>query len=132
MINTAASPTTPTTAVATDPAKAKQLEKLKGAAQQFEAVFLRQMMSSMRAASLGDDILGSDAANQFRDMSDARTADEMAKRGTLGVAEMLLKQFTPQVTGSTTSTSLPMTRTMPAITGAPKAELPTADGKATK
>ena len=132
MINTAASSTTPTTAVATDPAKAKQLEKLKGAAQQFEAVFLRQMMSSMRAASLGDDILGSDAANQFRDMSDARTADEMAKRGTLGVAEMLLKQFTPRVTGSTTSTSLPMTRTMPAITGAPKAELPTADGKATK
>ena len=115
-----------------DPTTQAQRAALRTAAQQFEAVFLRQMMSSMRAASLGDDILGSDASNQFRDMSDARTADEMAKRGTLGVAEMLLKQFTPQVTGSTTSTSLPMTRTMPAMTGAPKAELPTADGKATK
>lgn len=94
MINAAVS-TAP--AAAADPAKAKQLEKLKGAAQQFEAVFLRQMMSSMRSASLGDDILGSEASNQFRDMSDARTADEMAKRGTLGVAEMLLKQFEPQL-----------------------------------
>ena len=100
MIKAAAS-TAPAAAI--DPAKAKQLEKLKGAAQQFEAVFLRQMMSSMRAASLGDDILGSDASNQFRDMSDARTADEMAKRGTLGVAEMLLKQFQPQVMGTTAS-----------------------------
>ena len=102
MINAAAS-TAPTTA-ALDPAKAKQLEKLKGAAQQFEAVFLRQMISSMRSASLGDDILGSDASNQFRDMSDARTADEMAKRGTLGVADMLLKQFQPRVTGMPAAT----------------------------
>lgn len=104
MIKAAAS-TTP--AVAVDPAKAKQLEKLKGAAQQFEAVFLRQMISSMRQASLGDDILGSEASNQFRDMGDARTAEEMAKKGTLGVAEMLLKQFTPQVAAST-PTSLSM------------------------
>jgi len=98
----AAPPSAP--AVAIDPAKAKQFEKLKGAAQAFEAVFLRQMISSMRQASLGDDILGSDASNQFRDMGDARTADEMAKRGTLGVAEMLLKQFTPQVAASAPAT----------------------------
>jgi flagellar protein FlgJ len=90
-------------AVALDPTKAKQLEKLKGAAQQFEAVFLRQMISSMRQASLGDDILGNDASNQFRDMSDAKTADEMAKKGTLGVAEMLLKQFSPQLKSATSS-----------------------------
>lgn len=101
MINGTA-PTTP--AVATDPIKAKQLDKLRDAAQQFEAVFLRQMISSMRQASLGDDILGSEASNQFRDMGDARTADEMAKKGTLGVAEMLLKQFAPQVTASTPAT----------------------------
>lgn len=96
MIKAAA--TTP--AVAIDPAKAKQLEKLKGAAQQFEAVFLRQMISSMRSASLGEDILGNDGSKQFRDMADANTADQMAKRGTLGVADMLLKQFKGQVIGS--------------------------------
>ncbi|WP_380872559.1 hypothetical protein ACFB49_34840 [Sphingomonas sp. DBB INV C78] len=70
---------------------------LKKAAQQFEAVFLRQMISSMRSASLGEDILGSSASDQFRDMSDARTADSMAEKGALGIAEMLMKQFVPQV-----------------------------------
>jgi peptidoglycan hydrolase FlgJ len=67
--------------------------KLKAAAQQFEAVFLRQMISSMRSASLGDGLLDSDASNQFRDMADARTADAMAQKGALGIADMLLKQF---------------------------------------
>lgn len=104
MINAAAS----TSAAPIDPAKAKQLEKLKGAAQQFEAVFLRQMIKSMRDASLGDDILGNDGATQFREMSDAKTADEMAKKGTLGVAELLLKQFSPQVTGTPENGAPPM------------------------
>ena len=104
MINAAVS----ISATPIDPAKAKQLEKLKGAAQQFEAVFLRQMIKSMRDASLGDDILGNDGATQFREMSDAKTADEMAKKGTLGVAELLLKQFSPQVTGTPENGAPPM------------------------
>ena len=68
-------------------------QKLKAVAEQFEAVFLRQMISSMRTASLGDGLLDSDASNQFRDMADARTADAMADKGALGIADMLLKQF---------------------------------------
>lgn len=68
---------------------------LKKAAQQFEAVFLRQMISSMRSASLGDDILGSSASDQFRDMADARTADSMAQKGSLGIANTLMAQFSP-------------------------------------
>ncbi len=60
-------------------------------AQQFEAIFLRQMIASMRSPSLGDDLFGSDASNQFRDMSDARLADSMA--GTFGIAQLLEKQL---------------------------------------
>jgi peptidoglycan hydrolase FlgJ len=67
-------------------------EDLKAAAKQFEAIFLRQMIAAMRAPSLGDELFGSDAANQFRDMSDARLADSMA--GKFGIAQMLEKQFT--------------------------------------
>lgn len=67
--------------------------KMAKAAQQFEAVFLRQLISSMRSASLGDDILGNSAGDQFRDMSDARLADSMAEKSTIGIAEMLLAQF---------------------------------------
>lgn len=82
------------------PGQAQQADKLKGAAHAFEAVFLRQMISSMRSAGLGEDLLGNDAGNQFRDMSDAKLADSMADRGTLGIADMLLKQFSGIASGT--------------------------------
>ena len=74
-------------------ATAEKHEQLKVAAQAFEAVFLRQMIGSMRQASLGDELFGSNATEQFRDMSDAKLADSMAEKGSFGIAEMLLKQF---------------------------------------
>lgn len=72
---------------------AKDEARLKSAAQAFEAVFLRQMISSMRSASLGDGLLDSSASNQFRDMADAKVADSMAEKGVLGIAEMLARQL---------------------------------------
>lgn len=68
-------------------------EQLVAAAQAFEAVFLRQMIGSMRQAKLGEDMLGSSATDQFRDMSDARLADEMADNGDFGIADLLIAQF---------------------------------------
>ena len=64
---------------------------IKETAKQFEAIFLRQMIASMRSPSLGDDLFGSDASNQFRDMSDARLADTMA--GSFGISALLEKQL---------------------------------------
>ena len=75
---------TPATGSATNPV-------LTQTAKQFEAIFLRQMIASMRSPSLGDDLFGSDASNQFRDMSDARLADNMA--GKFGIAKLLEKQL---------------------------------------
>ena len=68
-------------------------DPLRSAAQAFEAVFLRQMIGSMRQASLGEDILGSSAADQFRDMSDSRLADQLASGKGFGIADMLVRQF---------------------------------------
>ena len=69
-------------------------EQLASAAKAFEAVFLRQMIGSMRQAKLGEDMLGGgNAAEQFRDMQDARLADSMAEQGGFGIAELLLRQF---------------------------------------
>jgi flagellar protein FlgJ len=68
-------------------------EALRAAAEQFEAVFLRQLIGSMRQAKLADDPLASSATEQFRDMSDARLADTMSKQGDFGIAEMLIAQF---------------------------------------
>ena len=73
-----------------------QREQLRAAAQAFEAVFLRQMIGSMRQARLADDAFGSQASEQFRDMADARLADDMSKQGSFGIAEMLLAQFDRQ------------------------------------
>ncbi len=67
--------------------------RLKKAAREFEAVFLRQMIGSMRSASLGDGIFDSDATRQFQDMSDAKTAEVMAGKGALGIADLLVRQY---------------------------------------
>jgi Rod binding domain-containing protein len=70
-------------------------EQLKTAAKAFEAVFVRQMIGSMRQAKLAEDdlMLGGSATDTFREMSDAKLADSMARKGSFGIAEMLLKQF---------------------------------------
>lgn len=68
-------------------------EGLREAAEAFEAVFLRQMIGSMRSASLAEDIFGNQGSEQFRDMQDARMADAMADSTEFGIAELLLKQF---------------------------------------
>jgi flagellar protein FlgJ len=82
-----------TSLAAQSPTTQAQREALRGAAQQFEAVFLRQMIGSMRQAHLADDMFGSQATDQFRDMSDANLADSMSHQGVFGIAQMLLAQF---------------------------------------
>ena len=83
---------TPATTAASS-APSPEMAKLKKTAQQFEAVFLRQMIGSMRTASGEDGIFDSEATKQFQDMSDAKTAETMAGKGVLGIADMLVKQF---------------------------------------
>lgn len=70
---------------------------LKKVAQQFEAVFLRQMIGAMRSASLAEGIGDSSATQQFQDMADARTADAMAGKGAMGIADLLIQQFGARV-----------------------------------
>lgn len=79
--------------------------ELEKTAQQFEAIFLRQMMGAMRSASLGEGMLDSSATDQFRDMADARTADSMAQKGTLGIADMLMHQFGARMSPAATATA---------------------------
>ena len=78
---------------AASPADTQQREQMRAAAQAFEAVFLRQVIGSMRQARLAEDPFGSAATEQFRDMSDAQLADNISTQGSFGIAEMLLAQF---------------------------------------
>jgi len=84
----AAAPAAPTTA---SPDQAK----LKKAAQAFEAVFVRQLIGTMRSASgdENDGLFDSEATKQFQDMADGKTADAMAGKGALHIADMLIKQY---------------------------------------
>jgi flagellar protein FlgJ len=67
---------------------------LRKAAEAFEAVMLRQMMASMRQAKLGDDLFGSSATENFREMSDAKMADTMASLRQFGIADLVERQLT--------------------------------------
>ena len=58
------------------------------------------MIGSMRTASLGDGILDSDSSQQFRDMSDSKMADQIAEKGGLHIADMLVKQYGARLSGT--------------------------------
>jgi flagellar protein FlgJ len=77
------------------PQAADKKKQLEAAAKSFEAVFMRQMIGSMRQAKLSDDDLlgGGSAADQFRELQDAKLADSMVAKGGFGIAAMLTRQF---------------------------------------
>jgi peptidoglycan hydrolase FlgJ len=78
--------------------KASELDQLKAAAKQFEAIFTRQMLKSMRDAKLSeDDLFGSDATDTFREMQHSQLADELANKGAIGIADLLVRQFEARV-----------------------------------
>ncbi|HEY0114452.1 MAG TPA: rod-binding protein [Allosphingosinicella sp.] len=87
---------------ATAPGASRDQAQLRAAAEAFEAVFLRQVIGSMRQAKLGEDLFGSAATDQFRDMADGQLADSMAGQGSFGIADLLLQQFgrNPRQAGS--------------------------------
>ncbi|MBC2652158.1 rod-binding protein [Novosphingobium aerophilum] len=70
-------------------------EKLSQAAQQFEAIFVRQMLASARAAKLGGDdaLFGGQGLDTFRQMQDEHFADIAARQGALGFAKSLETQL---------------------------------------
>lgn len=63
--------------------------KLSGAAKEFEAIFVRQMLSAARKASPGEELFGSGAVDTFREMQDSKIADMVAQTGTLGLAKQI-------------------------------------------
>jgi peptidoglycan hydrolase FlgJ len=86
--------TTINPAAATLPAgQAKADSTLHKAAQGFEAIFLREIIGVMRKTHLADDFLGSSSTDQFRELADARTAEELSKSGAFGLGAMLERQL---------------------------------------
>jgi flagellar protein FlgJ len=68
--------------------------RLHEAAKQFEAIFLRQMLSAARSTDFGgDDLFGGQGEDTFREMRDARFAEIAADSGSIGLAASIEQQL---------------------------------------
>ena len=70
-------------AAADDPAT------LRAVARQFESLFTKMMLESMRSASIGDPMFGSDQGDMYQDMADDQLAVQLSQGKGLGLADML-------------------------------------------
>src|SRR6478752_4014711 len=74
-------------------AKAQSPESVRKVAQQFESIFAKMVLSSMRQASFGDQLMGSDQQQFYQGMFDDQLAVELTKGKGLGLADMLVRQL---------------------------------------
>ena len=79
-------------------AKAGSPEALKGAATQFESMFVNMMMKSMRDATPQDGPMDSQETRTFTTMLDQQMSQKLAKRG-IGLADVLVRQLSVQQQG---------------------------------
>jgi len=79
-------------------AKTGSPEALKGAATQFESMFINMMMKSMRAATPQDGPMDSQETRTFTSMLDQQMSQKLAKRG-IGLADVLVRQLNTQAQG---------------------------------
>jgi len=73
---------------------ASEKEKLKNAAQGFESIFVNLLLSQMRKTIDKSELIdGGNAQEIFEQMFDEEISKEIAKRGDLGIADSLFKEF---------------------------------------
>ncbi len=70
-----------------------RLAQIKKAAQQFEAIFVRQMLAAARKSNFGDTMTSSHGADTFLDMQDARFGDIASQKGAFGLGHMIENQL---------------------------------------
>jgi len=84
-------------AQANDPATLREVAK------QFESLFTKMMLKSMRDASMGDPMFGSDQGDMYQDMADDQLAVQMSEGRGLGLADMLIRQLSNGAVSGTSS-----------------------------
>ncbi len=63
---------------------------LRKVSQEFEAIFIGEMLKEMRNSTVGHGLLGQDRATQmYQEMSDQALAQHMAESGGLGIGRMI-------------------------------------------
>ena len=71
-------------------------ENIRKVAQEFEALFISEMMKAMRSANdvLADDLFNSNESKTYRDMYDQQMAVTLSSGRGIGMADVLVKQMT--------------------------------------
>ena len=90
---------------------------LRQAAEQFEAIFFGMLLSSMRKANEAfevDGMMNSQTTKFYRDMHDSQMSTELAKNGALGLADLLVQQLSPALSGRAEKDKETAGLTMPA------------------
>ena len=82
---------------------ATEREKLENAAQQFAAVFTNMLLKSMRQASLGEGIFDNEQSEMYRDLFDQQISLQLNQGQSLGIAELLVNQFTNSIDAESAS-----------------------------
>ena len=77
--------------------KDKKDQDLKNVAEQFEAIFVHQMLKQSRQGKLADGIFNSEAQDTFNNMLDIEYSQILSKKNNFGIAEALIKQFQPHL-----------------------------------
>ena len=76
--------------VTTDTRRLASRDNLDKAGREFEAVFTRMMLKSMRQTHLADDLFSNQAMETFRDMQDDKVADVMAQAKPMGIGKAVV------------------------------------------
>ena len=70
---------------------------LEEVAQEFESIFINQMLKSARSAKLADGLMDNDAFETYQGLLDQEYSEMMAKNHNFGIAEGLIRQFGKKV-----------------------------------
>lgn len=81
-------------------AEANDPNTLREVARQFESIFTKMMLDSMRSASFGDPMFGSDQVDMYQGMMDDQLAVQLSQGKGLGLADMLIRQLSHGAPGA--------------------------------
>ena len=77
-------------------AKVKEIEKdadLENVAQEFESLFVYQLLKSARKAKLSESLFSNQGSETYESLLDQEYSKKLSKNHSFGIAEALLRQF---------------------------------------
>ena len=71
----------------------KQQDELQNVAEQFEALFIEELLKTSRNSSLNADLFDSEYSDTYKEMLHREYALSISQKASLGIAEALTNQF---------------------------------------